>query len=371
VTEAELLLHLGEVEARQLHLARASSTIFRYCVDRLGFSEDVAYARMRIAEAGRRFPAVIDAVASGKVHLTGLRLLVPHLTEENHLALLQEATGKSRRYIEELIARIAPKEDAPDLIRRVPAVPASGVAAPLLAFSSNSAPAAVATPLPPVEPIAAIAPARVCPVSAATTSAVPREDASITPLSADAFRFQFTGSRELRDDVRALQALLGHRRAKARMGAIFAEAAKLLRAKVEKERFGVGAKPRALAKGKAKESAPAAPVHDGATRHVPREETRTVYARDEARCAFIDEVTGQRCNETRCLQVDHTQGFARTRRHGVDELRLLCAAHNRYEAGRMYGRAFMEAKVAEARVSSRDGKVGRPNSVHVPGVPAE
>ncbi len=50
---------------------------------------------------------MIETARSGHVHLTGLRLLAPHLTAENHCEVLAEAAGKTKREIEELVARLA------------------------------------------------------------------------------------------------------------------------------------------------------------------------------------------------------------------------------------------------------------------------
>ena len=41
-TLAELIAQLGEVEERRLHLQAACSSLFSYCVQRLGMSEDTA-----------------------------------------------------------------------------------------------------------------------------------------------------------------------------------------------------------------------------------------------------------------------------------------------------------------------------------------
>jgi len=68
---------------------------------------------------------------------------------------------------------------------------------------------------------------------------------------------------------------------------------------------------------------------------------RAVYERDEGRCTFADE-RGRRCGETGALEFDHVDGFARTHRHDVDGIRLLCRAHNQHAAEQVYGRAFME-----------------------------
>ncbi|MET0411630.1 MAG: hypothetical protein ABW217_10050, partial [Polyangiaceae bacterium] len=46
---AELVAHLGEVEERRLHLEAACSSMFDYCLRRLGLSEDEAYRRIEVA----------------------------------------------------------------------------------------------------------------------------------------------------------------------------------------------------------------------------------------------------------------------------------------------------------------------------------
>ena len=79
--DAELLLLLGEVEERRLYAARAFSSMFAFCLGELGFSEDVACNRIAVARLARRFPRVLDFVRLGRIHLTGLRLLAPVLTE--------------------------------------------------------------------------------------------------------------------------------------------------------------------------------------------------------------------------------------------------------------------------------------------------
>src|SRR3954465_4807401 len=69
VLEADLLVHLGEIDERRLYPQSRFPSIFAFCVDELGFSEDAAYNRITVARAGRRLPAVLDALRSGSVHL--------------------------------------------------------------------------------------------------------------------------------------------------------------------------------------------------------------------------------------------------------------------------------------------------------------
>ncbi len=144
--EADLLLHLAEIDERKLYLERAFPSMFAFCMDELGFSEDATYYRLTVARAGRRFPAILDALRAGAIHLAGLRLLAPHLTEENHREVLAQAAQRSKREIEELVARLAPLPPVADSIRRIPwASAGTNKPAPLLARSPIAAP----PPAPP------------------------------------------------------------------------------------------------------------------------------------------------------------------------------------------------------------------------------
>ncbi|RYZ72097.1 MAG: HNH endonuclease, partial [Proteobacteria bacterium] len=46
-------------------------------------------------------------------------------------------------------------------------------------------------------------------------------------------------------------------------------------------------------------------------------------------CEFTAD--GKRCGSQHALQIDHVRGFARGGRHDVENLRVLCAKHNRFE----------------------------------------
>jgi hypothetical protein len=296
VVEADLLLHLAEIEERSLYLKMASSSMFAFCVSELGFSEDQAYSRIAVAHAGKRFPCVVESLRSGKVHLTGLRLLGPHLTEHNHRDVLAQSAGKSKRQIEELVAKLAPQPPVPTMIRRLPQPVQT-----LLVTDGVTLPRRVERP-------------------------------TVAPLSEDTFKVQFTASRAFRDKLRQAQGLLRHRVPSGDVAAILEKAVDLLLEKVTKERFAAGRKPR---KELPPKEAPAS------SRHVPAAAARHVYSRDEGRCAFVDE-RGKRCEETGMLELDHIDGFAETRSHDKERIRLLCWAHNQHLAEQRYGREFME-----------------------------
>src|SRR5207249_12070834 len=97
----------------------------------------------------RRFPVILDLLASGEVTLTTVRLLGRHLSPENHEAVLARAKGRTRQQIDVLVAELAPRPDVPSSVRRLPAVTSSFAAAAAPAsIASSSEPAAVAGPSP-------------------------------------------------------------------------------------------------------------------------------------------------------------------------------------------------------------------------------
>src|SRR4051812_12326807 len=273
--------------------------------------------RIFVARAARRLPQILGALGSGRVHLAGLRLLVPHLTEENCDQVLAEAAGKSKREIEELVARLAPQPSVPDVIRKLPA-------------------RAAALPLPEA-------------AAARTVSAAPiRPEAhrpNIAPLSADTFKIEFTGSRQIHDKLRQAQDLLRHRVPSGHLAIVFEKALDALIANLLKERFGVGRKPR-------RDVSLEATL--GASPHIPIAIKRAVYLRDEGRCAFVAE-DGRRCCETGGLEFDHIDGFAQTHVHDAARIRLVCRAHNQHAADQLNGRVFME-RLREARKAEKGAR---------------
>src|SRR6187431_1776997 len=124
---AEVIAHLMEIERRRLYLGEASSSLFAYCRERLGYSEDEALKRMSVARLAQRVPAALDELRSGAIHLTGLFVLSRYVKPENADELLGEARGKSRRELERLLARRFPRPDVAERIAPITGLGASGV----------------------------------------------------------------------------------------------------------------------------------------------------------------------------------------------------------------------------------------------------
>jgi hypothetical protein len=118
--DARVVAHLAEVEERRLHLKAAASSLFDYCLRRLGFSESEAFHRITAARLGRRFPVIFELLGARSIHLSALRVLRDHLTQENHRELLAAAARKSKKEVEGLVAALAPRADVATLLRKLP-----------------------------------------------------------------------------------------------------------------------------------------------------------------------------------------------------------------------------------------------------------
>jgi hypothetical protein len=116
---ARLVVYLAEVEHRRLHVLAGYSSMFDFCTRGQRMSEGEAFRRIAAARLARRFPVVEELLASGAVHLSVLSLLRERLTDDNHAELLQAASGKSKRQVEQLLAGRFPRPDVASSVTRV------------------------------------------------------------------------------------------------------------------------------------------------------------------------------------------------------------------------------------------------------------
>ena len=71
-------------------------------------------------------------------------------------------------------------------------------------------------------------------------------------------------------------------------------------------------------------------------RHISAGLRDEIFVRDGGRCTYVG-TRGRRCSSRQALQVDHIRPVARGGSGTRDNLRLLCAYHDRLEAERMLG----------------------------------
>jgi len=261
----ELVAHLAALDSRPAaYAAQGYGSLFSYCTQALRLSEDAACNRIEAARACRRFPSILDLLASGEVSLTAVRLLGRHLTPANHKAVLARANGRSRQQIEVLVAELAPRPDVPSSVRSLPALtaPPLPTATARLDGGGSTEPTAAAGPSP--------------------APFVPAPRPVIQPTAPQRYRVQFTIGQETHDKLRRVQALLRREIPSGDPGEIFDRALTLLLEKVEKKKLGAATRPRSRRLIR--------PGTDGSTspsRDIPREVKRVVWRRDAGQCAYV------------------------------------------------------------------------------------
>ena len=302
---AELLDHIAEVDSRKLFVPAAYPSMFAYCVEALHLSEDSAYKRIQAARAAAQFPAILGAVADGRLHLSAVCLLAPHLTTDNVAELVDSATHQSKSQIERMLAERFPSPDLPSLVRAIP-VPA---------------------------PASQLAPGQV--------QAPPAADrARVQPLAPERFAVQFTWSGSANAKMRYLQELLSHEMGPNDLARLFEHVLDLAIPLVEKRKFAATESPRS---GRT----------SSVPRHIPAGVKRAVWERDGGQCTYVSE-SGHRCEARRFLEFDHELEVARGGEASASNIRLLCHAHNQHAAERTFGPEFMRRKRIAA-AEARDG----------------
>jgi len=336
-----MLALIGEVERRRLYAAAGFESMHRYCVGRLKMSGDVAYKRVRAARVSRRFPAVLEAVTDGRLNVSTLVRLAPHLKwmpAAAGLELLSAAEGKGRDDLELLIAARFPQADLPAVVQQLPPTAECELApgpiqdnpmtSPVESATNSSPPSAGNDGSQSERPSAGDRDAMLetAPSSPMSVLQFPR----VAPLSPGRFALQLTVSQATHDKLRHAQALLGHAVPSGDLAEVLDRALNALIANLEKRKFGATDNPRTARSS----SSP---------RHIPARVRRAVQARDKGQCTYVS-ADGHRCEARKLLEYDHEIPLARGGRTCVSNLRLRCKAHNQLEADHAFGAGFMKAK---------------------------
>lgn len=332
---AQLVAHLAEFDARRLYLGAGYSSLFAYCREVLGLSEDAAFNRIEAARACRLFPVILGRLADGTLTVTTVRLLARHLTGANHLELLAAADRRGKREVEELVTRRFPKPDTPASVRKVPERPVSVPREPVpetsIAGDSTSvgpllegAPTAITAPSTADRPTAFADPA---------PDTTPVRRSSVKPLAAERYEIRFTAGSATRDKLRVAQDLLRHVVPTGDVAAIVDRALTALIDELSRKKIAIVRRPKAERGGPLAGSRRVPPA---GSRHVPAEVRRDVWIRDGGRCAFLG-AGGHRCSERAFLEYHHVRPYAVGGEATRDNIQLRCRAHNAHEADLFYG----------------------------------
>lgn len=339
-SDVAVLAHVSEFDARRLFAPAGYPSMFRYCVGRLRMSEDVAFKRVRVARVARRFPGLFDALEDGRLNLSGVALLAPHLTRRNAAGLLAEAEGRTRQELQALLASRFPMAAAS---MAVPEPMPTGLSGPeaavdaLLAdphhsvgaWSGEQAPGPVPGASGGVNPCAG--------EGCAPVSGPPARRARLTAVAPGCFELVALLGQEAHDQLVASRDLLGHAVPSGELLEVLERAIALQFEHLRRRRCGAAGRPRNVP-----------PPASSNPRRVPNAVRRAVWERDGGRCTFVA-ADGHRCESRDRLELDHVVPVAQGGQPTVENLRLLCRAHNRHAAERAFGRDAVRARIETAR----------------------
>jgi hypothetical protein len=323
-TTARLVAHLAEVLERRLHLKQAYASLTAYCREKLRLKEDDAGRRIAAAQLGTRYPAIFPLLDSGELTLSVACKLKHYINSDNHRDLLDGVRGLSYREAEAWLAGKFPRVDVPSRVRKLPPTTPAPTGLPPAAVAAVLLPLDLPGPIDPLPPR-------------------PRDRGRIEPLSPARYRVEFTAGEELKAKLDLARDLMSHSNPSGDFAPIVERALDLLVAELQRKRFGITNRPK-----RAQRPNP---------RHITNAVRREVALRDERRCAYVDG-QGKRCNARAFLQHDHMKPRGLGGDSGADNVRYLCARHNKLEAERVYGRRYIARAIAKRRAQKRTSSNG-------------
>ena len=302
---------LAEAQARKLHLADGYATMREFCICEMNLSEDEAAKRLQVASAVRDCPAILPMLADGRLHQTAVVMLAPYLKKcPGAASLLEAAVHKSKSQILVLIAERFPRPDVAMGIQPIGGADVAGETAFVL-----EAPCAPITPSPSTrEPL---------------------------PTSPGRFAVQFTLDEAARRELEYARALNRRVAPGGDLAEFYRWAVQQAIQAGEKRAFG----------GRHRRKRNCATASEPNGHHIPDALRGQVWMRDEGRCTFVSG-SGRRCSAEGTLDVDHRIAVAKGGATTLENLRLLCPAHNQYEADRTFGAGFMAGKRGQVRKPS-------------------
>ncbi len=300
----------------------------------------------------RRFPPLLGAVAAGELHLTGLLMLGPHLTDDNLASVMARAKHRTKKELARLVRQLAPLPDVPPRIEPLGPAPARLVPeaptwselvaslSPIRELSRGERPRDWMASAP--ESVSALDSCVGAQQAAPLTPEPPEQPAPARLVEEpQRFKVQFTASEEHVSLVEEAQALLSHSAPRVSLDELHLRAMRALVAQLKKQKYAVTARAQQTRAHEERSSSHPHPHPRQRGRYVPAAVRRAVFQRDAGRCTFAD-ASGRRCPETHGLELHHLIAFALSGQHTVENLTLRCRAHNALAAEHDFGRDFTE-----------------------------
>jgi 5-methylcytosine-specific restriction endonuclease McrA len=301
----KLLHFISDLERRKSYLDLGYSSVFDYCVRKIGYSRSAAGRRIQAARCARRYPEVFGMLRAREVSFGIAALIEPILTDDNKDSILERVRGASHREVERVVSEYRPPVALRDRLQyvQVPSPEPTNIDTTLLErHFARGAPDAWQDRVPTVEKVFV----------------------------------QFLADEEFLRVFEEVRPLFSHGDEKT-----FADVMKAVLIEYRDRHSPQARHARRVAK-KGEESPDSRRREwNPESRHIPDDVRDEVIARDQGQCAFIA-ANGTRCQCRKGLQIDHVRPYAAGGRHDPSNLRLLCGAHNRLAAERTLGKHVMQ-----------------------------
>ena len=333
-----ILLHLIEVENRKIYRSLGYSSMFVYCTEGLGYSESAVNRRICAARAMRRCPQVYRYIRDGRVNLSNLAIAWKYVTP----ALLEEIAGKSQKQVFAIVARFEPKIKYRDTTRLVVVKQPvdAGREYQSAGASSNCSGGPTLGAQDLQRPKLGEIHLRCGGKKSATDTPIVGSGLSMnveisTPPQTETVKMHqvscLLDDAVMQDLDRCKELLSG----KYPEGVDFNTLLKELAAEWLNKNDPVERDKRR--KSSKKTTIPKRNKPNETSRYIGPAVRDAVYKRDGGRCTFVG-TNGKRCNSKWDLEIHHDEvPFAWGGNHTINNLKLLCAAHNKLEAERVYG----------------------------------
>jgi hypothetical protein len=353
---ADFLLALADFDHRRGWARLGHASLFAFLTRELALSNGAAWLRLSAARLLPRFPAVEAALRRGQLCLSAVGELSRVLTEENAAQVLPRFFRRSAREAREVAAAILPMASPPrrDVVTLLPAPGTTPVAAstalaigPCLPLDLPSTTALSLTSPTPAQPTCASLTTTRPPLRAhevAPSHPARESPASVEPLTADLRRLHVTVSARFLEKVSAARDGLSHALPGATTEQVLEAALDLLldqqarrKSLVKRPRSASGANSASVAASVSVGTQDSAPAPAPATRPRPSAcVEREVRLRDGGRCQYPLDAGGV-CGSTWQVELDHLVPLALGGPTTVENLRCVCASHNRQAAEEALG----------------------------------
>lgn len=295
-----LLRHLREVEVRRLFVDLGFSSMHKYCIQRLKFSEGEAQRRLSSARLLGELPEIENKLESGNLSVTNLAKIQSFLRVEKSLLS---------------------KEQKLELIEHMENKPTREVEKELIGFSHQ--PALMAEKFQH----------SVSSVSSISPIALTNEIQSVAELLHPQFiKFEALLGSEQQELLTEFKNLYAHELSDFTNGAILKF---LLEKAIHHKKKKLG-----LIKANAAPLPPAPKVKAPRTsqrKHIKASIKKSLWQRAKACCEYQDPQSKKRCHSKLALELDHIKPLALGGTEDLENLQLLCRAHNSRRAVKTFG----------------------------------